>query len=287
MIHFTLMKVRLAFLLTLLVSLIFLVRAVYQLSDRGELTINFLDIGQGDSILITTPRGGKILIDGGRDNLVLERLGRTLNIFDKKIDLVVATHDDLDHVGGLPAVIDRYQVDTLLTSLASSTGEAMQAVITSAKIKEVKIINANHPQIINTKEGVQLQILFPTQDMNGAKDSNSASVVTRVVYGETSFLLTGDLSHAGELYLVSVYGDKLKSNVLKLGHHGSDSSTHPSFLQTVSPSAAVVSAGKNNSFGHPHQSVVDLVNKFGIQISSTAEERNVVFKTDGLNVWRD
>jgi competence protein ComEC len=154
------MKVRLALLLTLLVSLIFLVRTVYQLSDRGELTINFLDVGQGDSILITTPRGGKILIDGGRDNLVLERLGRTLNIFDKKIDLVVATHDDLDHVGGLPAVIDRYQVDTLLTSLASSTGESMRAVVTSAETKEVKIINANHPQIINTKEGVQLQILF-------------------------------------------------------------------------------------------------------------------------------
>lgn len=281
------MKARLALLLTLLVSLIFLVRAVYQLSDRGELTVNFLDVGQGDSILIVTPRGGKILIDGGKDNLVLERLGRTLNIFDNKIDLVVATHDDLDHVGGLPAVIDRYQVDTLLTSLASSTGEAMQAVVESAETKEVKIINANHPQIINTADGVQLQILFPTQDMNGAKDSNSASVVMRVVYGETSFLLTGDLPHAGELYLVSLYGDKLKSNVLKLGHHGSDSSTHPSFLQTVSPSAVVVSAGKNNSFGHPHQSVVDLVNKFGIQIFSTADEGNVVFKTDGLSVWRD
>jgi competence protein ComEC len=281
------MKVRLTFLLTLLVSLIFLVRAVYQLSDRGELTVNFLDVGQGDSIIITTPRGGKILIDGGRDNLVLERLGRTLNIFDKQIDLVVATHDDLDHVGGLPAVIDRYQVDTLLTSLASSTGEAMQAVVASAEAKEVKIINANHPQIINTADGVQLQILFPTQDMNGAKDSNSASVVARVVYGETSFLLTGDLAHAGELYLVSLYGDKLKSNVLKLGHHGSDSSTHPSFLETVGPSAVVVSAGKNNSFGHPHQSVVDLLNKFGVQIFSTAEEGNVVFKTDGLSVWRD
>jgi competence protein ComEC len=163
----------------------------------------------------------------------------------------------------------------------------MRAVVTSAEAKEVRIINANHPQIINTEDGVQLQILFPTQDMNGAKDGNSASVITRVVYGEISFLLTGDLAHAGELYLVSVYGDKLGSNVLKLGHHGSDSSTHPNFLQTVSPSAVVVSAGKNNSFGHPHQSVVDLVNKFGIQIFSTAEEGNVVFKTDGLSVWRD
>lgn len=280
------MKLRLSILATFLFSLIFIIISVYQLSDKKEVRVKFLNVGQGDSILITTPRGGNILIDGGRDSVVLERLGRNLSFFEKKIDLVVATHDDLDHVGGLPEVIKRYEVDTLLTSLASSTGEAMGAVVKNAQQKDLKILHANHPQIINTEDGVQLQILFPTQDMNGAKDSNGASVVVRVVYGQISFLLTGDLPQAGELYLANVYGEKLKSNILKLGHHGSDTSTHPTFLKMVNPSAVVVSAGKNNSFNHPHQSVIDLVKKFGIQIFSTAEEGDIAFATNGLSVWR-
>lgn len=281
------MKLKLLTLSTLLFTLTFLIFSVHKLSDKSELRVTFLDIGQGDSILIETPAGGKILVDGGRDNVVLERLGKHLNFFEKKIDLVVATHDDLDHVGGLPGVLDRYEVDTLLTSLASSTGDAMSALVTRAQEKNVTLLHADRSQIINTDDGVELQILFPTQNMNGAKDSNSASVVLRVVYGEMSFLFTGDLPQAGELYLTNIYGSKLKSNILKLGHHGSDTSTHPTFLKTVDPSAVVVSAGKNNSFNHPHQSVIDLIKKFNIQIFSTAEVGNIEFVTNGLSIWKN
>lgn len=273
--------------LALFVATFSLIVTVYELRYRATMSVTFFDVGQGDSILITTPHGGHILIDSGKDNTVLERLGRSLNFFDKKIDMVIATHDDLDHVGGLPEVLHRYQVDTIVTPLPNSTNVAMSTVIDTALIKDVHMLHANSRKQITTDDGVTIDILFPTENMDGTEDGNSASMVTKVTYGQVSFLLTGDLPHAGELYLVSVYGDELKSDVLKLGHHGSDTSTHPKFLEIVKPKAVVVSAGKNNSFAHPHKAVVELVQKFGAQIFSTIEEGNVQFETDGLSVWRD
>jgi beta-lactamase superfamily II metal-dependent hydrolase len=226
-------------------------------------------------------------MDGGKDNTVLERLGRLFNFFDKKIDMVVATHDDLDHVGGLPGVLSRYQVDTLITSLPNSTNVAMSAVVDTALAKDMQIVHANSRKQITTDDGVTIDILFPTENMDGTEDGNSTSVVAKIKYGEVSFLLTGDLPHAGELYLISLYGDELKSDVLKLGHHGSDTSTHPKLLEMVKPKTVVVSAGKNNSFGHPHRAVIELVQKFGAQIFSTTDEGNIEFETDGLNVWKN
>lgn len=277
---------RLALLFALITISLLLTVSVYQLRAKKSLRVAFFDVGQGDSILITTPRGGHILVDGSKDAVVLERLGRELSFLDRDIDMVIATHDDLDHVGGLPKVFERYKVDSLVTSLPNSTNLAMSALVNIAEEKNISIIHANHPQTITTDDGVVIQILFPTQNMDGTDDGNSASVVVKVSYGQVSFLLTGDLPQAGELYLVSVYGDKLKSDVLKLGHHGSDTSTHPKFLQTVNPTAVVVSAAKDNSFGHPHRAVVDLVQKFGAQIFSTIDEGNVTFETDGLSIWR-
>lgn len=281
------MKFRLLALAVLFIATVSLIATVYHLRHRATMSVTFFDVGQGDSMLISTPHGGHILIDGGKDNTVLERLGRELNFFDKKIDMVIATHDDLDHVGGLPEVLNRYQVDTLVTSLPNSTNVAMSAVVDTALTKGVQLVHADSRKRITTDDGVTIDILFPTENMDGTEDGNSASVVARVSYGQTSFLLTGDLPHAGELYLVSLYGDDLKSDVLKLGHHGSDTSTHPKFLEMVKPKAVVVSAGKNNSFGHPHKAVVELVQKFGAQIFSTIDEGNIKFETDGLSVWRN
>lgn len=281
------MKFRLLALAIIFIVTTSLITTIYQLRQRAIMSVTFFDVDQGDSILITTPHGGHVLIDGGKDNTVLERLGRSLNFFDKKIDMVIATHDDLDHVGGLPEVLNRYQVDTLVTSLPNSTNVAMSTVIDTTLAKDVHILHANSHKQITTDDGVVIDILFPTENMDGTEDGNSASIVAKVSYGEISFLLTGDMPHAGELYLVGMYGDELKSDVLKLGHHGSDTSTHPKFLETVKPKAVVVSAGKNNSFAHPHKAVVELVQKFGAQIFSTIDEGNIRFETDGLSVWRD
>jgi competence protein ComEC len=122
--------------------------------------------------------------------------------------------------------------------------------------------------------------------MDGS-ESNEASVVSQIIFGKNKFLFTGDLPQAGEIFLTEKYGEQLDSDVLKLGHHGSDTSTHPNFLQTVSPEVAVVSAGKNNSFGHPHRSVINLIEKFGIKILRTDELGTIHLYSNGINIWRE
>jgi len=147
-------------------------------------------------------------------------------------------------------------------------------------------VQITKPMIIKSEDGLVIKILFPAQNMDGAVNGNDASVVAQFIYGQDKFLLTGDLPQAGEIFLVHKYGESLKSNILKLGHHGSDTSTNPTFLQMVSPELAIVSAGKNNSFGHPHKSVLDLLEKFGIKVLRTDEEGTINLYSNGVNIWK-
>lgn len=266
-----------------------LVLALYftnSLTPKNYLKVNFLDVGQGDSILFQTPNGGKIIVDGGRDKSVLTRLGNELNFYEKDIDLVIATHDDLDHVGGLIDVLKRYKVKVLLYSLPDSENFLSKELVRIANEKNTKIVHAKSIGEISTSDNLSIRILFPVKNMSGS-ESNDASIVTQFIFGNSKFLLTGDLAQTGEIFLANQYGESLQSNVLKLGHHGSDSSTHPKFIQTVQPDVAVVSAGKNNSFGHPHRSVVELLNKFGIKVLRTDESGTITFYSNGLNIWKE
>jgi len=260
---------------------------VFNNSQSDYLKVSFLDIGQGDSILFQTPTGGKILIDGGRDDTVLTRLGTELPILTKNIDLVIATHDDSDHIAGLISVLKKYNVKVLLYSLSNSENLISKELIKLANEKSVKVVQITKPMIIKSEDGLVIKILFPAQNMDGAVSGNDASVVAQFIYGQDKFLLTGDLPQAGEIFLVHKYGESLKSNILKLGHHGSDTSTNPTFLQMVSPELAIVSAGKNNSFGHPHKSVLDLLEKFGIKVLRTDEEGTINLYSNGVNIWKD
>ena len=267
------------------VLLLILVSAIYlseSLKPTETFRVTFFDIGQGDAALYQTPKNLKILIDGGVDNKILNHLGKHLSFLDNEIDMVVATHDDADHIFGLIKVLQQYQVKVLFVSLPNSKNEIMQKIIEVANKGNVKVVTIDKPSIVNTEDGVIIKFLFPTINLDGVDDGNNASVVTQVVYkgssGEVKILSTGDLGVGGEKYLVSVYGDDLKSNILKLGHHGSDTSTSPEFLQKVKPEVAIVSAGRNNKFGHPHQSVLDLLSKFNIQVRQTNQERNIHFE---------
>ncbi len=282
----------------LYITIFFTFLAIYfafDLAPKNNLQISFLDVGQGDSILLQTPRGGKILIDGGRDKKVLQELGRTLPLLSKNIELVIATHDDADHITGLLDVLKKYQVKVLLYPLPNSTSGLSQELIKITKERNVKVVHAIKPMIIKTEDGVILKILFPVKNMDSEISvgsylevaGNDASIVTQIIFGEIKILLTGDLPQTGEKFLVNKYGESLKSNILKLGHHGSDSSSNPEFLQIVKPEVAIVSAGKNNSFGHPHRSVVELVEKFGIKILRTDELGTINLFTNGLNFWRN
>lgn len=266
----------------LFLILIFTIYLSESLKPTETFRVTFFDVGQGDAALYQTPNNLKILIDGGVDNKIINHLGKHLSWLDNEIDIVVATHDDADHIFGLIKVLEKYRVKVLFVSLPNSNNEIMQRIINVANSRNVKVVTVDRPAIVNTEDGVIIKFLFPTINLDGVEDGNNASVVTQIIYkgssGEVKILSTGDLGIGGEKYLVSVYGDDLKSNILKLGHHGSDTSTSPEFLQKVKPEVAIVSAGRSNKFGHPHQSVLDLLSKFNIEVRQTNLEGNIYFE---------
>jgi competence protein ComEC len=242
-------------------------------------------VGQGDAILIETPDGFEALVDGGRDSSVLRELGKERGFFDKEIDLVVATHPDLDHIAGLVDVLKRYKVKTILLTENEGDSGAATAFASAVPKEGAEIILADAGQVFQLGASTSIQVFAPTGD-ESKLESNTASIVIRVVYGNTSFMLTGDAPMEIENYLVETYGAQLDSDVLKLGHHGSKTSTSDTWLDTVTPQYGVVSAGLDNRYGHPHQDVMQRVFKRNIATSHTGTDGTVTFQSDGQTVWR-
>ncbi len=249
------------------------------------LRVSFLDVGQGDAILIETPDGFEMLVDGGRDSSVLRELSNIRSYFDREIDVVVATHPDLDHIAGLVDVLARYTVGTII--MTENEGESGAAAAFALAVPEegAEIILADAGQLFQLGASTSIQVFAPTGD-ESKLESNTASIVLRVIYGNTSFMLTGDAPMEIENYLVDTYGSQLDSDVLKLGHHGSKTSTSDAWLDTVTPQYAVVSAGIDNRYGHPHQDVMQRVFKRNIQTSHTGTDGTITFYSDGLKVWK-
>lgn len=276
------------FFIVLLAFINMLVWGVY-LSEKENkvLEVAFLDIGQGDAILITAPNGAQMLIDGGRDASVLGELGRSMGFFNRYIDIVLATHPDQDHVGGLPLVFDKYQVGNFIDSVADSGTSSYQVLLQKAKEE-----NANYYLglrgmviILDKQSGVYLHVLYPEPDEFEIEETNELSIITKLVYGDTSFMLTGDAGKMPETLLYVTDGEYLRSSVLKAGHHGSRTSSGASFVRMVAPTYAVISAGRDNSYGHPHKEVIEVFEKEGIEILSTAESGTIKFESNGVDVW--
>jgi len=248
------------------------------------LTVTFFDVGQGDGIFIETPNGTKVLIDGGKGKQILRSLGNELSFFERDIDMVIATHPDLDHIGGLPHVFERYNIISFLHSGVEDGGADNQALLSAVAFEGISTENVEHKNSYVLDEDVYLEILFPDRPAN-MLEANTGSVVLKVTYRETSFLLTGDSPAGIESYLVSLYGKNLKSTVLKLGHHGSKTSSTLMFLGYVDPTYAVISASCDNSYGHPHKEVLDRLEVLDIEELSTCKHGDVVFESDGKEVY--
>lgn len=248
------------------------------------LTVRFLDVGQGDAIHIATPDGYELLIDGGPTAAVLRELAHGRSFFDRHIDVVIATHPDTDHVGGLVDVLERYQVALLVESGAEADSPAAMAYENAAGGETARRVTAQAGQVIQLGASTTVQILSPQGDASNWR-SNAASVIVQVQYGDIAFMLTGDAPSNVEDYLAGAYGAGLESEVLKLGHHGSDTSTSDTFLAVVQPQYAVVSASRDNRYGHPHEEVLKRASQAGAHIVSTAEAGTLTFETDGSAVW--
>lgn len=258
--------------------------AAWEFSRVKPLEVDFLDVGQGDSIFIETSQKHQILIDGGPSSVILEKLGDKMPFWDRTIDLVVLTHPEKDHLAGLLEVLKKYRVENILwTGIVRETAEYKEW----RKLMEdekARVFVAQAGQKIFYDENNFIEILSPFESLEGRlfKESNDTSVVCRLVFGKNSFLFTGDISAKTEKELVEKQNLGLDSDVLKISHHGSKYSSAEEFLQAVSPQFAVIQAGKNNSYGHPAQeTLARLKNQ---QVFVTAENGDIICCTDSKTI---
>ncbi len=284
------LKLRLLVLVTLLLCVAFTLYFVFRFSRAGLLTVAFLDIGQGDSIFIESPTGNQMLIDGGPGRGVLRELSKVMPFYDRSINVVLATHPDADHIGGLNDVMDRFKTEIFLEpGVEGDTAmykNLENKVADKERKGETKKIVARRGMNIDLGGGAILEILFPDKDVTNW-ETNDASIVARLVYGENEFLLTGDSPISTERYILSLdgaHGGDLQSDVLKVGHHGSRTSTAPEYVQVVAPEYAVISVGADNRYGHPTQETLDTLTKAGIKILRTDIDGRIIFKSDGVNL---
>ncbi len=246
-------------------------------------TVAFLDIGQGDAIYIESPSGVQMLIDGGPDPSVLSELSKVMPWLDRSLDIVMATHPDSDHIGGLISVLRTYRVGRVITSGSTAETDIFQALYEAVSLEESTVDLVRRGTRIDMGEGMVVEVLFPEQVFE-VGDRNVNSLVVRVVYGESSWLLTGDIGIEQEEYLVGVYGEELQSDVLKLGHHGSKTSSSQLFLDAAAPSLAIISAGKDNRYGHPAEEVVARVAGAGVPMLATFEVGTIITESDGQQI---
>ena len=251
------------------------------------LRVSFLDVGQGDAVFIETPNGNQLLYDAGPPSgAVLRALGREMPFWDNSIDVAVLSHPDMDHIGGFPDVFRRYDIGVVLEPGVSSENGVYDETIRAINSEHAGHIIAQQGMSIDLGGGVVADILYPDHDTTGT-ETNSASVVLHIQYGDTSFLLSGDLPQQQEEYIVRQFGGALHANVLKIGHHGSRTSTSKYWLSAVTPDFAVISAGRANRYGHPHKEVTTLLDEMKIPTLITAQEGTITFTSDGEVVTRN
>lgn len=249
-----------------------------------NLSINFLDVGQGDAIFIKTPFNQNILVDGGPDSTVIKRLGENLPWWSRTIDLLVLTHPHDDHIIGLNEIIKRYDVRKIIYTgvvYDSSAYDSWQELVKAYQIPTVII---DHPQIINLGKNCNLEILYPRQAIYGQSidNLNNSSLVSKLVCAGVKILLAGDAEQAEEKELLQVEAD-LSADIIKVGHHGSDTASSEEFLAKVKPQYAIIEVGKND-FGLPSLRVIKRLERRGVKIYRTDQSGTIVIKKNDQKI---
>ncbi|MFC1678150.1 ComEC/Rec2 family competence protein [Patescibacteria group bacterium] len=274
-------------LLILGITACFLVIPVFwtQYEAKTELEVDFLDVGQGDSILIKTPFGQNVLIDGGEDNSVIRELSKNLPWFDRTIDLMILSHPHGDHVDGLNEVIKRYQVKKILYTGVVYSTPGYIAWLELIRDNKIPLSIIDRPQKITLGQECYLDIMYPLKNLLGQEvnNLNNSSIVVKLVYKDIKYLFVGDAETEVEKELLNIQAD-LSAQVLKVGHHGSDTSSSEEFLEAVNSKIAVISVGKDNSFGHPSRRIIKRLERLGVQIFRTDELGTIKIASNGENI---
>ncbi|MBU0458306.1 MBL fold metallo-hydrolase [Patescibacteria group bacterium] len=256
-----------------LVALLLCIHELTRLPD-GKLHAYFLNVGQGDSALLITPTGKQILIDGGPDMSSLEHLGKYMPFFDRSLDLVILTHPHADHLTSLTEVLRRYKIISIMLAGTESNVGRYQSMIDEIKVNSIPLIIPDPTKDIDIGDGVTLDIIWPDNAHNNLKNENNSSIVLRVLYKDQSILLTGDIEEEVENQILKSGAD-ITTNILKVPHHGSRTSSSTGFLLAVNPELAVISVGKENDHGHPSLEVVERYEGLGVSVRMTDEEGDV------------
>ncbi len=242
-----------------------------------QMLVHFIDVGQGDSILIESPNGKTMLVDGGVKGAGQHIVSYLHELGVKKLDIVVATHPDADHIGGLIPVLNSIDIEQFYDSGKIHTSQTFEDMLTLIDTKNIPYNVPKTGDHIMLDEKIDVTVLNANET---ASDNNDASIVLKLTYGDISFLLTGDAGVALEKEMLA---QDVKATVLKAGHHGSNTSSSQSFIQAVHPEVTILSYGKDNKYGHPHVEVVERLQAIGSKIYATAETGSVIVSTDGGN----
>lgn len=251
-------------------------------SRRGRVFLHVLDVGQGDAILIESPGGNQVLIDGGPGDTVLDRLGERMPFWDRVIELVVLTHPHADHLDGLIAVLRRYRIGMVLESGVNHSIPEYALWEGEIARRGIPRVVARRGQIVRIEGDLALKVLAPQASFAGASPRNihAASVVLRLAHASSTALLMADAEIGIERALIAAR-ENLRAEILKVGHHGSKTSTSDALLRAVRPRFAAISAGRKNRYGHPTQIVLDRLAAFGARIYRTDRDGTVSFASDG------
>ncbi|OGB73565.1 hypothetical protein A3K24_01815 [candidate division Kazan bacterium RIFCSPHIGHO2_01_FULL_44_14] len=243
------------------------------------LHIYFLDVGQGDAILISTADHKHILIDGGPDGSVVGQLDSVLPAWDRQLDLVILTHPHADHVAGLLTVLQRYSVEQFIYSGAPYSTTTYENLLSALAKQNITIQIASAGQKYDFGD-TRLDLLWPIAGQSFSQDPNETSLITQLRYGNFSALFMGDASANNEQALLasSTVSDV---DVLKVGHHGSQYSTSPAFLSVADPEIAVIEVGVNNNFGHPTPTTLNHLKDSGATVYRTDQNGTIEVATDG------
>lgn len=252
---------------------------------ENTMEVHYINVGQGDSILVRVNNKNMLIDSGPKDNRqnLLNYLN-SLNI--NTIDYLIATHPHEDHIGSMNAIIKKYTVNKFFSPKVSTSSKTFELMIESLKNNGMKIniLNTN-TNSLDLGENTKITVLSPLEDEN-FDNLNNYSAMIKIEYGETSFLFTGDCENLIESNVLSRNKTLLKSDVLKLGHHGSSTSSSEEFLCAVNPSLGIITSGKDNSFGHPHLETLNLLKKYNIKFYNTAYDNTIILISDGNKIFK-
>ena len=262
-------------------------------SGTAELEVHFLNVGQGDCTIVLCD-GEAMVIDGGppgTSDYVYSYIRNTLELAE--VQTVVSTHPHLDHVGGLPAVLNAAPAETILTPVLDWDSKAFRRMMEYADLSGAQVEVPSEGEYFPLG-GATVTVLhcwpeaMSLTEPDGKRYSrtNDTSIVVRIDYGDTSFIVTGDAEDYSE-YMMIDSGMDLKADVLRVGHHGSRYSTTGEFLRAVQPAYAVISVARDNSYGHPHPETLERLEKAGARVLRTDELGTVVMASDGKKVWAE